>query len=465
MAQTLTITYSGGTLNLIDGTNYAVVRDGWAPTVAPLRETPIGGVGPYADVAEEITLNVRGATAATVYANVAALAQALDEADRWWRGDYPSGVYLRYQVGGGSGTNLFAAIKGRASGDETAGVKLTITYDSAAIIYYTTLTMRFIRYGLWLQNPETATSATVTQPAIMSASLATYTPLSPCKITISGFDGNTADLPFKSPESWFVWSYNGGLQVIEGESYAGGAGVSTVADSTNFASNGSVARFTGTSGVINYGSTTYTVTGRRLMILAAMRNTSANDGLVTARGRVTGNYVSTRTIVVKANTNPAIYNFGTIAFGIGARLDYLDFLFSASASTTIDIDYWVLVDVSDSTIAGAVRIIHNMYNTTDTFGAGAISVNINPGWSDDSLTRPTQSVLMSGFAASGGASVSAYQGMDGAPSIATRGNGFTALFLATGGQSAAHWRFTNTSNIVQTVSMTVSRTRSYLVPQ
>ena len=99
---TLKITDGTTTADLTDQTNYQLVDGGWAPSVAPLRKSTLGGSGPYEDVIEEIVVNVHGTTAATCLANLAKLSQLLDQAERWSRGENISPVKLQCQPWGSS---------------------------------------------------------------------------------------------------------------------------------------------------------------------------------------------------------------------------------------------------------------------------------------------------------------------------------------------------------------------------
>src|SRR4051812_30642710 len=90
---TTTVTFSDGANG---STNYPPQAGGWAPNVAALNQSLLGGRGPYTDVVEEITINVRGATAALCYSNLDALVRLLDQADRWWlRAENISPVLLK----------------------------------------------------------------------------------------------------------------------------------------------------------------------------------------------------------------------------------------------------------------------------------------------------------------------------------------------------------------------------------
>src|SRR5437868_4467312 len=89
------------TVTFMDGlggvTNWPLIRGQWGPAIAGLRTSPLAGRGPYADVAEDLSCNIRNTTGALVYGNLDTLARLLDKAERWWLRNEPiSPVVLKY---------------------------------------------------------------------------------------------------------------------------------------------------------------------------------------------------------------------------------------------------------------------------------------------------------------------------------------------------------------------------------
>src|SRR3990170_3534484 len=95
----LVITDGTTTVTIADGaggaTNYKFAYGTWAPAVAPLRRSQLGGRGPYGDVIEEMQLHITGSTVPNALANLATLAQLLDQAERWSRGENVSAVLIK----------------------------------------------------------------------------------------------------------------------------------------------------------------------------------------------------------------------------------------------------------------------------------------------------------------------------------------------------------------------------------
>src|SRR5512139_3583418 len=111
------------TCTIADGaggaTSYRLKYGGWAPEVAPLRKSTLGGRGPYAEVIETLTLNIHGSSAADAYAKLQTLNTLLDQAERHARGEQVTAVVLKYSPDSAtvssSASPLQARIVGRAA--------------------------------------------------------------------------------------------------------------------------------------------------------------------------------------------------------------------------------------------------------------------------------------------------------------------------------------------------------------
>jgi len=82
----LLLTNGTTTVNLIwhnvANRSYMLTRGDWAPTIPALRTSALAQGGPYADVEEEISVNIYGQTAAECLSNLDTLTRLLDQADR-----------------------------------------------------------------------------------------------------------------------------------------------------------------------------------------------------------------------------------------------------------------------------------------------------------------------------------------------------------------------------------------------
>src|SRR4051794_5966182 len=83
----LKVTDGTTTVNLIyhsvSNPGYQLAQD-WAPQIAPLRRSELGGHGPYDTVVEEIPIRVFGSSAADAYSKAETLNRLLDQTERWW---------------------------------------------------------------------------------------------------------------------------------------------------------------------------------------------------------------------------------------------------------------------------------------------------------------------------------------------------------------------------------------------
>src|SRR3990172_8696486 len=163
-------------------------RDGagwgsWAPRIAGLRRSTLGGRSPYAEVVEEFDLHITGTSAANALANLATLGTLLDNAERWWRGENRAQVTLRYSPEGATVSSttdpLEAVVLGRATGDQSAGVTLPVVFNEFVPQQWVIRArVRFVRRGLWTRNSiGYSGSSTGSNPAVIQN---TFSISSPC---------------------------------------------------------------------------------------------------------------------------------------------------------------------------------------------------------------------------------------------------------------------------------------------
>ena len=183
---TITITDDTTTLTLTDGRNYALVDQGWAPGVAQLRISTLGGRGPYEDVVEQLTLNVLGETGVEALYNLGELSRMLDQAERWNRGELVAAVKLTYQPQGSVLTTaLQCVILGRAGG---SAVSNSATFNDLLMCYeISNVQLAFVRRGLWLEAEETlAATSAAANPGIRTGTFASVATIaSPAKAVLT----------------------------------------------------------------------------------------------------------------------------------------------------------------------------------------------------------------------------------------------------------------------------------------
>lgn len=447
---TLTATFADGSGGL---TSYAPINGTWAPAIAGLRKSTLGGRGPYNDVVETWDLNIRGADAATALANLETLTRLLDQAERWWRmgQNIFSPVLLKYTP---QGSTLFTTanpaeclVLGRAGGDETAGVSLPVIFNDVGMYYEIRgVRLKFIRAGQWL-NPtaETVSSGASNNPSLLNPSLATNQPISsPTKIQVawsSTFWGTSSLTPV------VLYGDSGYLLLLEAESGSLGANVTSVADAANKARGGNVARYTPVNTNLNLiigldlGSAGMSSSARRFAVYAAVRNNSGSTTWSLQVALQSGAIFPSAPLVPidVSTTNPRIVFLGTVASPIGLG----QLLISAQASAasgTLDIDYVAVVAV-DTERSGALAVFRS--------GVGGLSplvidpqplTNIAPA-----VTIGTQPMRYNGDAM-----------------IQSAGLGVFVVMLQT---TNNYWVMTDSGGTVLTNTLTLTRNNAYLSPR
>jgi hypothetical protein len=229
--------------SLTDGTRYALEE--YAPVVAPIRRSRMGGSGDYGEVSEVLTLHVIGGTATQAVANLESLIGALDQAAAWARDETASVIQLRAQVLGGTVGELASVVLGAEPDESPADVAPT---QDGACWYIRGVTLRFRRRGLWLApTADAATGATVNIGEISTASVAAHYTLSPCRVIVERIDASNGGYGFflgaARASQLQIWN----VAVMTNTGTAGAA-VSTAESAGNYSRSGNILRFTAASG-------------------------------------------------------------------------------------------------------------------------------------------------------------------------------------------------------------------------
>lgn len=451
---TLQLLYSGGTLDLLDTTNYVAEAEGWTPNVTYLRDSDFGGVGPYAEVDEEIAIAANGGTAAARYANLRNLAVAMDEATRWARGEQITNpVRLRYgQTSGGAGT-LECVILGRPrGGDHPFG--LGPGYPAASNIADGNV-LRFRRRGLWLETSETsqAASGTASNRMMTVSSFTTHPTASPVRVEITNCSRiGTTEVRDVCGQVAYLLCVSGqsALQSFAALQSAS-APISSVAEAGTF--SGNIARYT-TNGA-QLGRQTYSNTvlssairGSRIIhVFVNLRASSGSCPTVRLQAR------AYRTGVETLYDAPSVYHTpnatGTNnvfpvylgALPVGGSLDqlHLDIQAVASApSEYVDLDAVAVLGENDN----YARIIA----VGDAGGGSAETITYDHGLAtrvEPLVSRPTNPAIP-------------YRGN---PALMMTGTTFSAIYFA--GRNS---NFTNSNGVGNHV-MTVHRRRGFYLPE
>jgi hypothetical protein len=477
----LVLTDGTTTITLADGaggvTNYPPTRDMWAPAVAGLSPGAFGR-GPYADVAEEIEINIRGATPAVAMANLVTLASLLDQAERWYRGENVNAVLLQYAPQGSTvaatGTPYQAVVLGRASGDETSGVNLSAQFASVGMISVIQgVRVRLLRIGQWLIGPVNTDGTDADNSGeVMTCTLASTFggPIAHSPLALTLGNVSTTNIATLYPGFVFVAGNSPvgdvGIKVINGGTSGASAPFSLINESANNARSGaSTLRYTPTVttfvtkriGAISWSS------AKRLGIFATVRNNSATTSFQIRAGysKDTAQVaaVKTGTVLIGTNsTSPQAIFIGTLMLPNVQYGDLFVEIAASAASGTLDIDEFVVIRLDDDTSS---VIGHDGMNLSGVFGAG-VNVYLDLQHqlidSDFSFILPQPFVGMHQSTVTNGIALT-YRGNAQLRIGLTQIN---VLWLTTTG---AKWRLSTGAGALQSVTATPKHYNGLLTPQ
>jgi hypothetical protein len=456
--QYLVITDGTTTVSIADGsggaTSYRLLRGTWAPNVAGLRRSQLGGSGPYADVVEEMQLIITGATAEIALTNVQTLYTLLDQADRWYRGEGVATVLIKYSPRGATTSStanpLQAVILGRAEGDDSAMSLPDIFEDVGLFLYVANVTIRFRRRGMWLHTEETASSSATTNGDIATMTLTALPYPSPTKITVTNITENYTGNFYA-----VISDKADNIVVINAEDMAT-TKYTAVNDSAKKARNTNVLRYTPTDTLeqnsVGAALTVTPMVGARLIaILINYRNNSTTTTF-TVRARISmdnsgtgASYaVHTRYIPFLGEASP--YPKWALLDIISMTDDPQTILFRISASAasgTFDIDSVVLINLSNAS--------NSVVYSTKTTSPNPLTAVINHRLLTHQNPIMTQGSVPCSYT--------------GDPVICTNGSIVYGLWLQTGGTALDLWRATDASGSVSLNTWTAARYTAYLVPR
>jgi hypothetical protein len=351
--------YDGtNTLDLVDSDNYQLVDGGWAPRVPRRRRGIVGNQYIYEDVVEELTINVRGATATAVHANLAALANILEIAEAWNSGALVDPVIFKVQPQGSDLTNPLQAVV--VGGDDSNEfLSLPVDYNDKLMVFeVSNVVLRFKR-RIFLGDEDSDTSSAATNPAIMTCTMSENLPIpSPTRIEIDGWPNSTM---FLSPGYLIITDNDQSSQFRLMGTRSGGSGSwSTVADTANDATGGNVNRLSSISAGTWYFATfaPYITSNLRTTAFHFFANVRVNHTSdISFRAYVTRgdgflDFGSTRKIIIDRNSgNPQIVYFGQLQAGEGWLAEFKLFLQANdfTGTPTFDIDYVALVPKHETT--------------------------------------------------------------------------------------------------------------------
>jgi hypothetical protein len=401
----LVMTDGTDTVTFADGaggvTNYPPVRGAWSPAIAGIRTSQLGGRGPYADVEEDLSCNIRDTTAALCWSRLDTLARLLDKAERWWlKNENISPVILKYAPQGSTihsnATPMQAIVLGRVGTDELNGVDLPSNVNDAGMLFEIYgVKVACMRRGAWGGASESASAGAVANPAVLSVTM----PSSPTlqgslKVDFTGFTTAAATGNIEIPSGYVFLGPNNSMSLLEGEAATAGGSFGTfasVADAAARASGGSVGRVTSTAGTPGTEmNLTWTLpaafaTATRVAIFCAYRANNANGWTLTANADVGVRFTTTPQIAIPAAVSPypqtlylgemnSPYGFTRLMLNVASA--------TSAAGNTIDFDTLVVLDMS----ANQTFVVAQSGITQFALGASFASKNTQLTVTYDPLT-------------------------------------------------------------------------------
>jgi hypothetical protein len=453
-------------LNLLDTTNYSVVRGTWAPTIAPRRRSRLGGLV-YEDVVEEIELIVRGSTAAVALSNLAALHALLDQAERWYAGEKVGAVTVRYQPHGSTLADpLRALVLGRPGDDSTLALPPTMN-DVGMLFEISGVLLRFVRRGQWLLPAEAAAGAATTHSMPFEGSRAfgtTHLPSSPLNVRLGGFTATSTPV---IPESFMLVSTDADrIHLLSSDT-------ATATDFTTYSGGATAANFAG-AGVLRYTaagtsrmtsgamaiSSGFSDEARVVGVIATVRSTSGTTNW-TVSATLSGKGVSVETpdyiIPDDFGFLPKVVFLGTV---VSERANFTSLVLNVTSDDgngALDFDIVKLIALDDEYTR--VLALDSM-TLTGAFASGATAVELTVSARADANRTP----FVGMYAPSTGEFVHA--SYRGDARLAITGTTVYVSWLATGGTVADSWLFTDASSVVVSgQAVDVTRQAAYLSPQ
>lgn len=461
-------------LSFLSGGPYSLIPDDMPDLgVATLRQSTLGGNAPYTDVECSIPVNITGACPSDVYAAYIALWQMLDRAQRWWKGDGVSPIYLIAQATGStqsvlqpSGrpiTTVESMVLRRADAD-TPLVMPPVYEVTAGNYTMQGVVLRFWRTGAWLGGQETSSSATAQQFA---------NTLSVAFFNTAGTLPNPTYAAFTPTVAPFAWTTtlvafaNATANIAFVDAWT--TGVST-ADTS--ARGGAYYKFAalaaGSTTTILNSTSLATFDARRATLILSCRTPTSGIWQVQATITRSGPSVTTVLKTLDAGvTTPRLLIFEDVnvesAPGIGISVT-LSVINRTLAASDFDIDFLCLVATQSSFISTSQNIeptsyiisVQAMGSTGDYLTIDPMVMDRKSGTTVAAGERDRPYPLVCGTL---GLVPNTFASWSGDAFLTTQGNAPVACLLAVSGTS---WRPMSGGSPV-TTDMIFYRRRSFLV--
>lgn len=464
---TTTCTFSDGSAG---NTDYRLV-DGWAPAVAHLSKSQLGGRGPYEDVTEQADILVKGASWNTAKDNVAALERLMQQAVRWARGENVAVVLVKWAPKGSQVATTAAPFQAVVLGGAFT-FKPVWTQDQNT--FQTNGTLAFKRRGAWLlAAPVSGSSSSTAAPGPFTVTgMTSLLNVSPVQAVLKNLAARTA-FDFIDSTPLFLSGQQGDLQVVT--PFAGSTTRFTVvADAANAAVGGSVLRYTATvtseQQTVSFPASGNS-TSRRFAIFAALRNNSASTSFLIRTSAqwiidttTNNSNTSAKTPYVTidtAHTRPRFIPLGIIA--IPSPMTSLILWVTAAASTgspTLDINY-VVAQAIDSPYARAVQLTYNPGGFGNSTMGSPADLYVDP--------QPLTAVAPAVYHQRQSSTDTEYLGYYGDAYPVAASTTFQAVFMGKSSSNFNDWVYPSASDgsasTAASLTLTANRYNAYLVPE
>lgn len=440
---------------LVAAMNYRLSFGGWSPNVATRNQNPFGL--PYNAVKEELTIDVRGATADAALAKLQVLNSLLDQAERWYNNEIVLPVFIRYQPKGSVKTTYLSdVIIGRGMGDQSTSPMISLPSDFNAVGDFNFLQkIRVVfwrRNGVWLCEQETLSASAVAQRTVNTLTWANAaTVLSPLDIKIEA--NNAPDAGIGRPDGILVVTHNENyLGIYTGEDFGGVATADAAANSLG----GNVGRFTAGVTAVELSKDLYTQTFYECEYIAVYATIRNNSTTLDVYLQLNVNFTNYPTVAPEikipfaASPVPKVVFLGLVPtrgrqpFHIGAHYR------SLSGAPTFDIDSILIVGINRAT---NIIALTDFFLTTSDPLAVLNRLLLEPQ-AEISYKIPTLGTFEERITYSG----SAYCFAGGSGTLLK-----TAYMLF-----ATHdtkWQLSTAANAAVTLDPTMIRYKAYLVPE
>lgn len=440
---------------LVAAMNYRLSFGGWSPNVATRNQNPFGL--PYNAVREELTIDVKGATADVALAKLQVLNSLLDQAERWYNNEVVLPVFIRYQPKGSIKTTYLSdVIIGRGMGDQSTSPMISLPSDFNAVgDFYFLQKVRVVfwrRNGVWLCEQETLNASGVSQRTINTLTWSNAaTVLSPLDIKIKA--NNSPDTGIGRPDGILVVTHSENyMSILNGESIGGASTADAAANSVG----GNVGRFTCSTTVQELFKETFTESFYECEYLAVYATIRNNSTTLDVYLQLNVNFTNYPTLAPEikvafaASPLPKVVFLGLVPtrgrqpFHVGV------YYRSLSGAPTFDIDQVLIVGVNRAT--NIISLNDFFLNTVDPLAVlNRLLLEPQP---EIAFKVPTLGTFEERISYSG----SAYCFAGGSSTLLK-----TAYMLF-----ATHdtkWQLSTAANAAVTLDPTMIRYKAYLVPE